>query len=350
MGSIDRSEGILIASSRFGIPMEVLVAAQKRNAPRIELSYLSDRRQVYQKEFYIDGRAYDPDGIKRIQLNHQPLEILSGNHVYFSYYAQLDPGKNEFLFQVEDNTGKITSATLELSFIQPTAKQIEQRLKVALFGFESKGAVPVLIQNILSPKLEEVLKNYHRFNVFEREKMEQILTEQGIAVSSLANRKFSVRVAEIKPADLLLYGQVIDASQGQEIYLDIIDVNKPDEPIAMINVYHPHRELERLDWVIKGLYLKLADLFPLVEGKVIGKSGKSILTNLNAIHRIRPGSILHVYRQGERIIEEGVDYGIVEHDIGKLQIHKVDLQKSYARMIELESEFHIERGDYVISQ
>ena len=244
----------------------------------------------------------------------------------------------------------MATATLELTLKQPAARQLDQRLMVAMYDFVPKGEVPPLVRNALFPAFYSEMKKRQRFRVFERDRLEKILLEQQIAATMMTDKRYQSRLGEITAADLLLFGQVIDASQGMEIYIDAVNRRQPDQPIPSVSVYLPGRDTERLDWAAKGLYLKLSDEFPLVEGKVQGLVKEDVLTDLGLEERIRTGSRLYVFRKMDHYVEGGVDLGPVEVDVGVLRVRKAAAEQSYSEIIDKSPEFQIQRGDYVITE
>jgi len=350
IGALPNREGILVASLALTDALEILIARAVADIPEFDFAGLSSGRKVYQEEFFLDGTAYSPKGIQEIRLNGEPLAVRPGREIHFSYLARLKPGENRFAFEAKDSAGQVRMETLELTHEPPAARRMEGRLHVAVYDFSAGQSVPALIPQTAQAKFLREIKNRSRFNIYERERLQQILLEQGIAAAGLTDKKQRPRLAQITPADLLLFGEIIDASQGMDVYLDVVDAARPDQPVAVLNVYHPRRDIEQLGYTLKGLYLKLADEFPLLEGQVLRLLGDEVLTSLNQKQRVRPGLRLYAVREGEHVVEQGIDYGTVELDVGLLEVKKVDPQKSYASVLQLEPDMQLQRGDYVITE
>jgi hypothetical protein len=301
-------------------------------------------------EFYIDGTVFDNEGIKAVYLDDHEIDIAKGKEAYFSHLVKLSEGENKFTLKVCDLKENCSTKVVTLIRDQASGKLISNRIAVSCRNFEIKGEVPVLLKEKIEVEFLKVLKNSQRFQIYEREYLDEILTEQKIASSSLADRKNLVQISGIIPADILLFSDIIGNDDGADVYIDVVEVENPSEPVAVLNVFHPGKDIKDADWTARGLCLKLLDEFPLVEGIVLGTNKNDVLTSLNLSQRVRPGTFLYVIREGEKLIVDGEDFGAVETDVGTLRITKVDEKKSYTQKIELKEGLDIEKGDIVITK
>ena len=187
-----------------------------------------------------------------------------------------------------------------------------------------------------------------RFRILERADLEEILQEQGIAASSLVERTFPPRLAEIIPTDILLELDVIGDPDGIDVYADVLDVDNPYERTTF-DIYHPRDEdLKRTS---KGLYALLENEFPFVQGSVLDVRRNRITTSLNRPeHRVRPNRLLYVFREGEEIIKGGVSYGNELTDVGRVFVETVDERKSIAAVEYLIDGREIREADIVVTE
>lgn len=335
----------LLASVNAMLPPLACVAVPERGTAIFDFGRLGKRNTVYREDFCINGSVHDPDGIVNLNVNGEDCQIVPGRDVRFSHFADLKSGTNTIRFVAENSNGMITEVTLPIVLKQPAYHQAANRLKLASYGFAAEGKISPAIREMVRHHLESNIANQSRFSLLERLLLDAILTEHKIAEISAQQWP---KLSTLTPADVLLFGTMVDWGNGFDIFLKIVNAKAPDIPIGELNIYQPDKEnLEGLHRTIKGLYYHLENEFPLVEGKVIRCERSQIITDLSLSHGIKPGFDLVVFRRGDPIIENGVDYGCPETDLGTATVEKVFERLSYAMT---EHECEVEKGDFVITR
>ncbi|HNT34422.1 MAG TPA: CsgG/HfaB family protein [bacterium] len=336
---------LLLAGLNPTIPSWARIAAVDRGPATFDFGRLSTLNRVYRRDFFINGSVYDADGIAKLNLDGEDYPFISGKEVHFSHFADLQSGTNTLRFVAENGKGVITSSTLVLVLEQPACRQVASRLKLASYGFAAEGNITPATREMTRRLLESKVAEQARFNLLERELLDKILLEHKIA--ELSEQQWPT-LTKLTPADVLLFGKIIEWREGYDIFLKIVNAKTPDVPINEIKIYQPRGVgMDGLYRNIKGLYYLLENEFPLVAGKVVRCDAARIITNLSHAHRIRPGFDLIVYRRGEPIIEDGIDYGCQEDDLGMATVEKVLEQVSYAVT---EHECGVKTGDFVITR
>lgn len=314
----------------------------------IELSVRTPPKVVYTDTYPIVGSAHDARGIERITANGQEVHIRPALHVYFSHLISLQEGANSFTVSATTEDGRSTSKELTVERRLPAALQVANRLCVSTAMNTIGSALSELETETLRRSFISELGRNGRFRVLERRDLERILQEQGIATSSLIERTFPPRLAEILPTDLLIDLDVIGDPDGIDIYASVLDVDNPYERTAF-DIYHPRDEdLKRTS---KGLYVLLENEFPFVQGKILDVRRNKVTTSLNRPdHRVRPNRLLYVFREGEVITKEGTDYGKRLSDVGRLCVETVDERKSTAAVEDLVDGNGIRESDIVVTE
>ena len=318
---------ILLASAAPLLLNPFLVGKRMPGAAEFDFGRLAKWKKVYLSDFFINGSVYDPDGIEAVKLDGVELRIVPGLEVYFSYLADLQPATNTFTFEVTDKAGQQSSAQLELYYEQPLSEQKEERLKVAVYDFATVGSVPSIVSERIQTGFEREIREDARFNMPNRAILKEILVEQKIAEISSSDWP---DLAKMIPAEVLLFGKIIELRQGLDIFLKMVNAKRPDSLIGELNVYQPDKGLDGVKRNMRGLYVLLKNEFPRLEGKVIHCRGNRLVTDLGVEDRVHPGFDLLVTRKAEHIVEDGIDYGVEESDIGRAEVQKVLEKTSYA--------------------
>jgi hypothetical protein len=109
-----------------------------------------------------------------------------GQNVYFSYLAKLEEGKNAFVIEAWDLPGNRTKKKVEFHRRLQKVRYIGSRLSVALLPMERKGTAAFTADAVEEGLLTELISG-HRFQVVERRRLEEILREQKLSASELAD-------------------------------------------------------------------------------------------------------------------------------------------------------------------
>ena len=63
---------------------------------------------VYDTNLFISGDAHDDNGVARLFVNQNPLEIRAGKHVFFNHLLTLNEGENIVSIKAVDTQGNET--------------------------------------------------------------------------------------------------------------------------------------------------------------------------------------------------------------------------------------------------
>lgn len=114
-------------------------------------------------------------------------------------------------------------AILLLSFTSALA-QNNNREKVAVLDLQLSGGIPEEYSLIFSDILRQQLHETGRFSVFERNRMEEILREQGFQLSGCTSSECAVEVGQLLGVERMVAGSIGKVGTMYFIVIRLIDV------------------------------------------------------------------------------------------------------------------------------
>ncbi len=103
-------------------------------------------------------------------------------------------------------------------------QKVEKRLNVAVLDLEISGGIPEIYQKTLSDRLRLELLNTGRFNVIERNAMEEVLSEQGFQMSGCTSDECAVEVGRLLGVQGIIAGSIGKVGNTHSIILRHISV------------------------------------------------------------------------------------------------------------------------------
>ncbi|MDP8207349.1 MAG: PEGA domain-containing protein [Candidatus Electryonea clarkiae] len=103
-------------------------------------------------------------------------------------------------------------------------KKVAKRLNVAVLDLEISGGIPEIYQKTLSDRLRLELLNTGRFNVIERNAMEEVLGEQGFQMSGCTSDECAVEVGRLLGVQGIIAGSIGKVGNTHSIILRHINV------------------------------------------------------------------------------------------------------------------------------
>lgn len=267
--------------------------------PFIEIRDLSEDQQTFSDQVYLEGRVRDEGGVASLSINADPILRWPGRQVYFSYLAKLREGENVFLIVSTDQAGNRSEKQIRFHKKVHAVRQVESRMTVALLPLERKGASGFAADAVEEGLLSELVGG-SRFRVVERRRLEEVLREQKLGRSELADQEAALRVGKIIASHAVIMGSVLEWERSLEIYLRVVDV-ETSLILTAVDVYGEETSLDLLRVLCQGLMLKLLDELPLVEGTVIGVRGETGTVDLGREKRVKRGMRVIVFREGEPV-------------------------------------------------
>lgn len=267
---------------------------------------------VHDTNIFFGIHAHDDNGIARLFVNQQPLDIRPAKHVFFNHLLTLNEGENTVVVKAVDREGNET----ELAPVKITKKafyllETEARYTVALLPFRTFEEDQALTETLYSLLLRAFDEEPKRFNFVERDltKLEEILREQKIANTELTSPDAAIKVGKIRAADGMLFGAVEEDSRGISVTLRLVDT-ETTQVLVNVDVYDEDKNAQNLAWLMHGLSLKVKRQYPLVQGSVIRIAGNGFHVDAGATSGMLVGMKLLMFREvpvGNLVLKEPLD-------------------------------------------
>ncbi|MCF6156252.1 MAG: hypothetical protein E3K36_13645 [Candidatus Brocadia sp.] len=301
---------------------------------------------VNDQNLFFSIESHDNEGVDRLYVNQQPLEICPGKHVFFNHLITLNEGENTITIKAVDTRGnetqlypiKITKKTFDLL-------ETDNLYTVALLPLRVLAQHNISSDVLYSLLLKAFDEEPKRFNLVERDpaKLEEILHEQKISNTELTSPEAAVKIGKIRAAEGVFFGSVEENDAGITITLRLVDT-ETTRILASASVHEKDRSLKNLEWLLYGLSLKMKGQFPMVRGNIISVSRNGFLFNAGAANGIRMGMKLLLFRE----IKEG-DFVLKEPLDAVARVIRVRPTTAFAR-ISAESTSRIEKRDLVMTK
>jgi len=333
--SISRKSALLACSDPTVVINVVagLFGTKDTIPPNIKLRGWTDSQTVFLKKVYIDGQISDEGKIESLTINHIPKLRRKGPRIFlFSYFAELQEGENIITIEAGDEAGNVTSRKVTVIRRIPEALQLAERLSIATFPFQRKGAVS---EDSLAfqDNLIDALFKRNRFQVIERGKLDIILQEQKLSRTKLIDKSTALRLGKLVASKSIITGSIIETRAGIEIKGRMIDT-ETSEILAIEDVYDEIKDLPAIRTLAEGMALKFHREFPLVGGMVIQQKGKYIYTDLGQ-DKVKLMRRLIIYR--EEPIKHPATGKILGSDaniVGHAKVTQVTADTSKAEIID----------------
>jgi hypothetical protein len=336
-------------SDAGGFNVAVSFGKKDTQEPSVKLSGWSDEQTVFIQRVYIEGEARDESDIVDLTVNESPVLRRKGRMIFFNHPVELKKGKNIVKIEATDKAGNTRVKEIIIIRQVPKAFQIGTRFSIALLPLENKGLDTGLTQ-VFEDLLLVSLIDQNRFQIIERERLDTILQEQKLSRTRLIDEKTALQVGRLLAARGTLVGNFLETRLGIEVVARLID-NETSEILAVKDVYYEFKDRAGLMTMAESLAIKFHREFPLVDGMIIQKKGKSVFTDLGK-GKAKPERRLIVYREGEPVRHPvtGKSLGCETEIVGYARITQVMDQMSKAVLLKGLKEGAIRVQDKVMTE
>jgi hypothetical protein len=336
-------------SDTGGFNVAVSFGKKDMQGPSVKLRGWPDKQTVFIKRVYIEGEARSESEIVGLTVNETPVLRRKGRMIFFNHPVELEKGKNIVKIEATDKAGNTVAKEIVIIRQVPKVFQTGTRFSIALLPLENKGSDTGLI-NMFEDLLLVSLIDQNRFKIIEREKLDTILQEQKLSRTKLIDEKTALKVGRLLAARGTLVGNFLETRIGVEVVARLID-NETSEIMTVKDVYYEFKDRAGLMTMAESLAIKFHREFPLVDGIIIQKKGKSVFTDLGK-GKAKPERRLIVYREGEPVRHPvtGKSLGCDTEIVGYARVTQVMDQMSTATLIDGLKEETIRVQDRVMTE
>lgn len=182
-----------------------------------------------------------------------------------------------------------------------TIKLVGERMSVAVFPFENKGASKDLGEIILD-KMITALFNQGRFKVIERTQLDKILKEQQLGLSGVIDASSAAELGKGIGVDAIIIGSVAATKSGA-ISIDARAIDTESGTIIIAHdAYSGSADVLSVKNTVENLANKFTQSLPLVEGTVIQvNTDGTILLDGGRRAGLKRGLKCIIYKEGPEL-------------------------------------------------
>jgi len=223
------------------------------------------------------------------------------------------------------------------------------RTRIAVVDLESQGekAKSEELGKIAAQWLSTAFVNQGRFDVIERQALEEVVEEQQLGLTGVIDVNTAAQLGRVLGATYIVTGAVISHRQGIDLNVKIIETEsatiKVADRLAANNVGAMSNK-------IGPFVAQLVSKFPL-RGFIIHQKGDAFILDMGKELGAKVGMKFEVYREGEIIKHpaSGEILGVEKIPTGKLEVTQVQDKLAFARIIEQKTNETVAVGQNVVS-
>ena len=223
------------------------------------------------------------------------------------------------------------------------------RTRIAVVDLESQGekAKAEELGKIAAQWLTTAFVNQGRFDVIERQALQEVIEEQQLGSSGVIDVGTAAQLGRVLGATYIVTGAVISHKQGIDLNVKIIETEsatiKVADRLAASSVGAMSNK-------IGPFVAQLVSKFPL-RGFIIHQKGETFILDVGKFGGAKAGMKFEVYREGEIIKHpiSGEILGVEKIPTGKLEVTEVQEKLSFARVIEQKTNETVAVGQNVVS-
>jgi len=195
-----------------------------------------------------------------------------------------------------------------------------EKTTVAFIGLEASGVSEASASGIADTLLDALI-NTKRFEVVERERLNALMEEQGLALSGCTTTECFVQVGQLAGASKVVVGKVSKVGETYTATVRVVDVFLGKVELS------ESAESNSLDGLLSAcreMAARLAANIPLV-GTVVSVSGNTVKLDLGRQEGVKEGDTVEIYRLGEEYYhpDTGAFLGRDIEELGEAEITKV---------------------------
>ena len=267
--------------------------------PVISIKNLADVQTVYDDVIFLEGKVSDEDEIQSLTINGESILKRKGKDIFFNHFTRLNEGENKFHIEAVDTYRNRSQKLMLVNRKIPKIRQIGSRMRITILPFGHKGERS-LSGDAIYDGLISAFVDQRRFNLVEREKLGEILQELRLSQTELADPDNASKVGKIAVADAILTGTIYEGKNSIEILTRLVDT-ETSAIVETKDVFDQDKGMPNVMSLMQGLALKYKQSFPLLEGMVIKKERKGILTDLGNENRVKKDMGIIIFREGEEL-------------------------------------------------
>ncbi len=283
-------------------------------------------KAVYTNQVQIRGSAQAQGGVlRKLTLNGRQMLRRPVGNAFFNRVLYLRPGRNLVRIRAMDDNGNVSEEKFYVRRIVPRVSTVSERLAVSMLPFyiepSYKDIAPVASDNLISALIRQ-----RRFMYVNRSQVNAAVRELRLSGSGLVNPRTAVRAGKITNAEAIIIGVVNETPGSIEVKAQVVDV-ETSRVMVTRDAYHQDKSLRTLQFICRGLAVKLKNAFPVVQGNVT-QAGRNARISLGRRNRIAPGMKVVFFKVIPKRDAAGNAIGADTRKIGTGTVNSVSVSSS----------------------
>jgi len=223
------------------------------------------------------------------------------------------------------------------------------RTRIAVVDLESQGAKAKSeeLGKIAAQWLATAFVNQGRFDVIERQALEEIIEEQQLGTAGVIDVATAAQLGRVLGATYIVTGAVLSHKQGIDLNVKIIETESAAIKVADRLAAN---DVATMSKKISPFVAQLVSKFPL-RGFIIHQKGDTFILDVGKAVGSKEGMRFKVYREGEIIKHpvSGEILGVEKIPTGQLEVTEAQEKLAFARVIEQKKDESVAVGQNVVS-
>ena len=276
-----------------------------------------DKAYHHDKTVSVSGEVVVGTKVASLSINGEPFTTLTGapKEVFNKRISlgadalKQGEAKVKISVKAQDDQNRETVKEFDATVKPVLYDSKESKMPVAVLAFEGKDVDPVLAANLRTTTETKVFER-SRFDVLERARLQDILTEQKLA-AALANPNDAISLGKMSTAYVILVAEVYKRDEkGVEIKAKAIDT-ETSSILEVLDVFVEDKD--KIDAGCANLADQFIKKFPRLSGELMAvrevAGGAEMLVNWTKDDGIREGAYLMVVH--EEASQGGGDWGAI---------------------------------------
>lgn len=309
-----RQPELLQLASIEGNITNLIMSAQAPGSEIVVKSPSADEPYRDNLTMRVSGEVITDTKVAKLTINGEPIDALTGApRESFNRRIPLDPAQIgekgttlHLAIHAEDENGQAISHEMDVKVEPIILDNAETRMPVAVLAFGGQD-IAEADATYLRDTTEQQLGIQRRFNMLDRTRLQDVLTEQQLA-SSLADPVQAIQIGQLINAYVFLVGDVYSRdAKGYEIKVRAIST-ETSEILEWLDVYiEDKNDRAEISLKCKALAEQLKQKFPRLPGAVTAvnpRSPNEFMLNWTQEDGVREGMPLVLVYETEPVRDE----------------------------------------------
>lgn len=319
---------------------------------RIELTFpdIPDDTVYPRNEIPVIGRVTAATPLRELTVGGAPVaELADVPAGYFEFERRVPLARGENRVEVaavaEEAPPAREEFTVNADFLLPDNPEFKMPLAiVAAYDMDEAES------EALRSRLELQVTALNRFNIVDRQMLEEMLTEQQLS-TDLGNPNYALQLGNAVPAQAFVVAFAREWKDGYTVEARVIGT-ETGTVLERPDAFFPELDaLAAVDAGMEEIAAQLRDIFPRLTGRVLVAQDPVVAADYSQADGVRPNTYMLILREGDDALYDG-DRLIIEGTpklVGRARITQVTATATRGQVIMVEEGEAIEQDYFTLT-